>query len=124
MILLDEFYKDVYMDLFKKWACIQKHPNYGIKEFENSIQIESTYGIAEITFNPFCIIELNVISKKREESDFYLHFQMNTLKHAVSLFEEMIVCLLKLDQEAKTKVLLCCSGGLTTSYFAQEMNKD
>lgn len=48
---------------------------------------------------------------------------MNTLKHAVSLFNEMITCLLKLDYEAKTKVLLCCSGGLTTSYFAQEINK-
>ncbi|MFQ9073253.1 MAG: hypothetical protein ACLR43_11435 [Faecalibacillus faecis] len=47
---------------------------------------------------------------------------MNTLKHAVSLFNEMITCLLKLDYE-KNKSSLCCSGGLTTSYFAQEINK-
>ena len=123
MILLDEFYKDLYMDIFKKWICIQKSPNYRIKEYKDIVQIESSYGIAEVTFNLYCIIELKVTSKKREELDFYLHFQMNTLKHAVSLFNEMITCLLKLDYEAKTKVLLCCSGGLTTSYFAQEINK-
>lgn len=123
MILLEEFYKDLYMDIFKKWICLQKSSHYRIKEFKNFVQIESPFGIAEVTFNPYHIIELKITSKKREELDFYLHFQMNTLKHAVSLFNEMIVCLLKLDHEAKTKVLLCCSGGLTTSYFAQEINK-
>ena len=123
MILLDEFYKDLYMDIFKKWICLQKSPNYRIKEYKDIVQIESSYGIAEVTFNLYYIIELKVTSKKRKELDFYLHFQMNTLKHAVSLFNEMITCLLKLDYEAKTKVLLCCSGGLTTSYFAQEINK-
>lgn len=123
MILLDEFYKDLYMDVFKKWICFQKSPHYRIKECKDFVQLESPFGIAEVTFNLYCIIELKVTSKKREELDFYLHFQMNTLKHAVSLFNEMLVCLLKLDHEAKTKVLLCCSGGLTTSYFAQEINK-
>lgn len=123
MILLDEFYKDLYMDIFKKWICLQKSQNYRIKEYKDIVQIESSYGIAEVTFNLYYIIELKVTSKKRKELDFYLHFQMNTLKHAVSLFNEMITCLLKLDYEAKTKVLLCCSGGLTTSYFAQEINK-
>ena len=123
MILLDEFYKDLYMDVFKKWIFFQKSPHYRIKECKDFVQLESPFGIAEVTFNLYCIIELKVTSKKREELDFYLHFQMNTLKHAVSLFNEMLVCLLKLDHEAKTKVLLCCSGGLTTSYFAQEINK-
>ena len=111
------------MDIFKKWICLQKSPNYRIKEYKDIVQIESSYGIAEVTFNLYYIIELKVTSKKRKELDFYLHFQMNTLKHAVSLFNEMITCLLKLDYEAKTKVLLCCSGGLTTSYFAQEITK-
>lgn len=123
MILLDEFFKDLYMDIFKKWICIQENTQYVIKEYEDFIQIESSYGIAEVTFNLYCIIELKVTSKKKNEIDFYLHFQMNTLKHAVSLFNEMIESLLKLSDEAKTKVLLCCSGGLTTSYFAREINE-
>lgn len=123
MILLDEFYKDLYMNVFKKWICMQENPNYIIKEHKDFIQIESSYGIAEVTFNLYYIIELKVTSKKRKELDFYLHFQMNTLKHAVSLFNEMLESLLKLSDEAKTKVLLCCSGGLTTSYFAREINE-
>ena len=82
------------MDIFKKWICLQKSPNYRIKEYKDIVQIESSYGIAEVAFNLYYIIELKVTSKKRKELDFYLHFQMNTLKHAVSLFNEMITCLL------------------------------
>ena len=54
MILLDEFYKDLYMDVFKKWICMQENPNYIIKEHKDFIQIESSYGIAEVTFNLYC----------------------------------------------------------------------
>ena len=41
MILLDEFYKDLYMDIFKKWISLQKSPNYRIKEYKDIVQIES-----------------------------------------------------------------------------------
>ena len=37
MILLDEFYKDLYMDIFKKWICLQKSPNYRIKEYKDIV---------------------------------------------------------------------------------------
>ena len=52
MILLDEFYKDLYMNVFKKWICMQENPNYIIKEHKDFIQIEydkynqpQTYGV-------------------------------------------------------------------------------
>ena len=57
MILLDEFYKDLYMDIFKKWICLQKSQNYRIKEYKDIVQIESSYGIAEVTFNLYYIID-------------------------------------------------------------------
>lgn len=74
MILLDEFYKDLYMDIFKKWICLQKSQNYRIKEYKDIVQIESSYGIAEVTFNLYYIIELKVTSKKRKELDFVFPF--------------------------------------------------
>ena len=63
MILLDEFYKDLYMDIFRKWICFQKDSHYKIKEFKDFVQIESPFGIAEVTFNLYHIIELKVTSK-------------------------------------------------------------
>lgn len=75
MILLDEFYKDLYMDIFKKWICIQKSSNYRIKEYKDIIQIESSYGIAEVTFNLYCIIELKVTSKKKKNLIFIYIFK-------------------------------------------------
>lgn len=68
MILLDEFYKDLYMDIFKKWICFQKSQNYRIKEYKDIVQIESSYGIAEVTFNLYYIIELKVTSKKKKRT--------------------------------------------------------
>ena len=75
MILLDEFYKDLYMNVFKKWICMQENPNYIIKEHKDFIQIESSYGIAEVTFNLYYIIELKVTSKKEKNLIFIYIFK-------------------------------------------------
>lgn len=75
MILLDEFYKDLYMDVFKKWICFQKSPHYRIKECKDFVQLESPFGIAEVTFNLYCIIELKVTSKKEKNSIFIYIFK-------------------------------------------------
>lgn len=56
------------MDIFKKWICLQKSQNYRIKEYKDIVQIESSYGIAEVTFNLYYIIELKVTSKKKKRT--------------------------------------------------------
>lgn len=56
------------MDIFKKWICFQKSQNYRIKEYKDIVQIESSYGIAEVTFNLYYIIELKVTSKKKKRT--------------------------------------------------------
>src|SRR5699024_10391288 len=55
--------------------------------------------------------------------EFYLHFQMKTMKHATELFNEMMNNILQLVDKPKIKILLSCSGGLTTSYFASKLNE-
>ena len=56
----------IYIWIFlKKWICLQKSQNYRIKEYKDIVQIESSYGIAEVTFNLYYIIELKVTSKKK-----------------------------------------------------------
>lgn len=47
---------------------------------------------------------------------------MKNLNHAVGLFNEMLDMIDKYIHQPQIKILLCCSGGLTTGYFAQKMN--
>lgn len=121
---MDEFFKEVHTLFFKKWICKQINDKYEIREFSsNQIYIETKYGLGEITFNPLSIIELKVTNKMTDAVDFYLHFQMSTMAHAVDLFYEMIECIVNLSAQSVVKVLLSCSGGLTTSFFAQRIQE-
>ena len=53
---------------------------------------------------------------------FYLHYQFYNFYFAKDLFQRMLNKLLETPQEMK-KILLCCSGGMTTGYFAQRLNQ-
>ncbi len=123
---MDEFLKEIHTQFFKKWICMQVDERYKVyidDKYQDVIYIKTKYGQGEITFNPLNIIELKVTNKITEEVDFYLHFQMETIKHAVELFSEMIESIINLSNRLITKVLLSCSGGLTTGFFAQRINE-
>lgn len=121
---MDDFLKEIHTQFFKKWICMQKNNKYSIDDSqEDVIYIETDYGLGEITFNPLNIIELKVTNKLTDDIDFYLHFQMKTMKHAVELFEEMIKSIIDLSCKPVTRVLLSCSGGLTTSFFANRISE-
>lgn len=118
---MDEFLSDIHTIVFKRWILSQKNKDYNIQlngEDNTTIDIETKYGFGKIVFNEMNIIEFSVFNKDTEEVMFYLHFQMKTMKHAIKLFNEMIDCIKELIDRPTIKVLLCCSGGYTTSYFA------
>src|SRR5699024_4826294 len=90
---------------------------------ENIIDIKTNYSFSQVIFNPLNIIELSVTNTMTQNIEFYLHFQMKTMKHATELFNEMMNNILQLVDKPKIKILLSCSGGLTTSYFASKLNE-
>lgn len=123
---MDDFLQDINTLFFKKWICLQENQKYQVyisENDQNTIYIETEYGLGELTFHPLNIIELRVTNKITQEVDFYLHFQMKTMKHALELFNEMIESIMNLSNKPITKVLLSCTGGLTTSFFAQRLNE-
>lgn len=123
---MDEFLSDIHTIAFKQWILSQKSSDYKIKLSDkdiNTIIIDTKYGIGTIVFNDMNIIEFSVINRTTEETLFYLHFQMKTMKHAIKLFNEMIDCIKELVNQPTIKVLLCCSGGYTTSYFALKIEE-
>lgn len=123
---MEDFLKDVYTSIYKKWILFQQIDNCQImlsSKDQNKIILETKYGVANVIFYKFNIIELNVISKIDQESCFFLHFQMNNINHAINLFYEMVECLKTLIKKPNIKILLCCSGGLTTTYFAYKIDE-
>lgn len=123
---MDEFLMDIHTLIYKKWILMQKSDEYdlGLKpHHEDTIIIETDYCYGEIVFNAMNIIELSVMNTYSNEAEFYLHFQMKTMKHAIELFYEMLTCIKKLVTQPVMRILLSCSGGMTTSYFAQKMNQ-
>lgn len=109
---------------YRKWILEQTNPGYEISEpDQNTIRLCTEYGEASVVFHELDIIELMITNKKDDSYSFYLHFQLNEREHAQSLFKEMKNSLLKLKEKQKVKVLLSCTGGLTTNYFAMELNK-
>lgn len=109
---------------YRNWILRQTNPFYKISvPNDSTIQLAADCGTAEIVFHDMDIIELMIRNKKDDSYSFYLHFQLQEREHAQSLFHEMQQTLLKLKAKQKLKILLSCTGGLTTNYFAMELNK-
>lgn len=122
---MDEFLREINVMIFKRWILNQTSEDYHLylsQNNKNVIIIETNYCHSEITFNPLSIIEFIVTNTVNNEIEFYLHFQMKTMKHAVDLFYEMLDSIKKLVKKPITRILLSCSGGLTTSFFAEKLN--
>ena len=123
---MDEFLKDTYICIFKRWVLMNTSHSYHIcidDKDENIILIQTKNILGQVIFNPFDIIELSITDKETHCIEFYLHFQMKTLKHAIALYQEMLESMQLCSDKPQVKILLCCSGGLTTSFFALKMNE-
>lgn len=123
---MDEFYKELYVIYFRKWIFQKKNKTckvYADPSDQDILLLENENSLGRVTFNQYLIIELSIQNKKTSEIEFYLHFQMKNLNHTLKLFNEMFKCLNKNNDIPIQKILLICSGGLTTGYFVEKLNE-
>ena len=121
---MDKFLADIYLECFKIWILSQGNEQCRISLHDDkTIKIMTQYSESTICFYPNQIVEFNVTNKFKNEVELYLHFQFKNMKHTRKLFNEMYETIQKLIKKPVVKVLLCCSGGLTTGYFAQKINE-
>lgn len=123
---MDEFYKELYVIYFRKWIFQKQNKAckvYADPSNQDTLLLENEYSLGRVTFNQYLIIELSIQNKKTSEIEFYLHFQMKNLNHTLKLFNEMFKCLNKNNDIPIQKILLICSGGLTTGYFVEKLNE-
>lgn len=121
---MDAYLREIYISLFKKWILFHQSKHYSIKEDEEkNIVIEGNETIGHVNFYDQEIIEYVLVNKKTQENEFYLHFQFHSFQHAMELFNEMLGLIKHIHKSSSLKVLLVCSGGLTTGYFAQKLKE-
>lgn len=122
---MDEFLREIYTEVFKQWILFQQRDSLKISlvDHENVIVIKNRYSESTVCFYDMGIIEFTVHNLYRNEIEFYLHFQIKNMKHAMELFEEMLESINHLKSKPLLRVLLSCTGGLTTTYFANKINE-
>lgn len=112
---------------YMTWIKSHKNNNYTlIEKNDDLIQLDTSYATASVQFSHIeesTLVEISIITKKDDETKFYLHFELKEEAHAHKLFEEMVETLIQLKDEKKVRVLLSCSAGLTTSMFAAQLNE-
>ncbi len=123
--MMDEFLRDINCQVFYHWVYLQLCDEYMIKEewYKNDLTLimETETTRSEITFYEQNIIEFKIINLLNQEIIFYLHFQMNSFAHAVELFDEMKDSMSEASAKSALKILLCCSGGMTSGFFSTQL---
>ena len=124
---MDEFLREINTSVFKKWLTFQEIPDIHLHEendgFNDIVVVETNYCRGEIIFFDDCIIQMVVKDLLSEKDIFFLHFQMNNIKHAIELYQEMVETIRMRISAPVIKVLLTCTGGFTTGYFADKLNE-
>ncbi len=120
---MDHFLKDIHKEVFKKWIIyqLQQYPR-----FTYEIVDSKTYHIyCNNKIGKLVVWDMGIIEESIYEGEtllFYLHYELNHLHFAVDYFYRMIEQMKISSIKQKIQVLLCCSGGMTTSFFAEKLN--
>ena len=110
---------------YREWCLSHRSSEYEISFYKDKyehISVSTDYAEGTVAFYPlenFNIVEMSVVNKITTDAVFYLHFELKDMNHAKGLFEEMVSVVLKQKTSTVTKVLLCCSSGITTHYFLE-----
>lgn len=110
------------------WMRQQTDERYTIseQEYEKSwsmtLKTEFAEALVTIYYLEFTIMEFR-ITDNSGENVFYLHFELTDTERAKELFAEMKTCLLKQKSDNTLHVMLCCTAGLTTSFFTMKLNE-
>ena len=69
------------------------------------------------------IVEMRLERSSDGEPVFFLHFALEDEGRASALLDEMGEALRELREHQVTRILLCCTSGITTTFFANKLNE-
>ncbi|MEG0547747.1 MAG: hypothetical protein RR428_01700 [Coprobacillus sp.] len=127
---MNEFYEDIIGSIMHKWLLSHEGIEKCCKNCSLYIESDEVYGVIE--FHDDNIVELTIKDNDSKENIFYLHFQMHDLNSSLRQFNTFFQYLscpisehknIDVNDTSIQKILLSCSGGLTTSYFAYSIQE-
>ena len=112
-------------DNYKSWLLEQAKDKASLVAEDCRVELRTDYaaGIVEVHDLDTAVVELSVTNLADGENKFYLHFELKYLDHAQELFAEMLDTLLGLESKQKLRILLCCTSGMTTSFFRDKLSE-
>lgn len=114
----------VLIDQYRKWVIQRGTESFPVTENdEGNLEIESTVALGRVNFYPDDIVELRIDTIRDNKTEFFLHFQLKDLKRAKELYLELEDAMRNMKDNKTVNVLLTCSSALTTSYYAELLNK-
>lgn len=121
---MDIFYRTENIEVFKKWVYFQvkNDPRLTLEIKDNQtylIQYQNKQ--ASLVVWPIGVIEETI--EDHHQIVFYLHYQFHNFHFATDMFLRMIHKLTEDVENKYERILLCCTGGMTTGFFAEKMNK-
>lgn len=128
---MNEFYKTLNHLLFYHWI-VGNHESYKkhhvdilVKEDYDSyvvfFEVQDKFARVIIWFDD--VVELQIFEKDGGKSIFYLHFEIFNIGQCVHLFREFYYSLVKKGPGRRYKVLVCCTGGLTSCLYSAKLQE-
>ena len=112
---------------YRQWILAQDIEGMSIDEKDDEhidLHSDSVDGCANFyDIDGVTIVELRLESKAGSEPLFFLHFELLDLGRAQELFNEMRQAYERTLRTEVRHVLLCCSCGITTTFFANKLNE-
>lgn len=128
--MVDEFYLDINLELFVQWLYGNK--NKYDKHVICTLKDNGSYG-KTVTFSYYnisgaIIVWSNGIVEEQLFDDeenilFYLHYKLVSLAQGQKLFYDFYEALIKHTKCPPLKIILCCSGGLSSAFFATKLTE-
>ena len=115
------------MQAYRQWILAQHLEGCTLVETdEGNIVIENELVKGWVNFydiDGMTIVELRLERVLDGEPAFFLHFELEDLVRAQNLFNEMAEALYSATHREVKHILLCCTCGVTTTYFANKLNE-
>lgn len=118
--MIDTFYQKENLEVYKRYLYFQLKDDSRFQTQFNDNEYHITYQsrTASFHFHDIGMIEEKIISDDKQI--FYLHFPLTTFPIALELYQCMINKLIE-EKVEPMKVVLCCSGGMTSGFFKEKM---
>ena len=113
-------------DEYMAWLCQCELEQCETSGTSDGVRYESADAIALVNLYDFdeqTTVEMRINKRSDDEAIFFLHFELVDLYRAKQLFAEMQEALCKYLNREITHVLLCCTCGMTTTFFANKLNE-